>query len=89
VKPDSLTPREMKIGDLVMYDYELGVVERRTTDKPWVVHHGEVGVVVSTHWPGYGIESQEVAEVLFFAANYVKKSYKKYLVVVSEVAEDE
>jgi len=67
----------VKVGDLVKYKYGEG---RRTEENPYTIEREELGVVIATEWPE---ENHEVAEVFFFGANYVKRSYKKYLETIS------
>ena len=67
----------MKVGDLVKYKYGEG---RRTEENPYTIEREELGVVIATEWPE---DNHEVAEVFFFGASYVKRSYKKYLETIS------
>lgn len=75
----------MKVGDLVKYNYggppglNITHLKRREED-PWLIEHGEIGVVVTQNWK----DKPDVAEIFFFGANYIKRSYKEYLEVVSE-----
>ena len=67
----------MKVGDLVKYNFSEAP---RTDENPYNIERGEVGVVVSfdsLH------DDDAVANILFFAANYVKKSFTIYLEIIS------
>jgi len=66
----------MKSGDLVKYTY--GSDHKQDADG---FNKGDLGVIIDSQW----MNNDEVAEVFFFNANDMKRSYKKYLEVVSGV----
>lgn len=68
----------MKPGDLVTYNFSEG---RRNEESPYTIERGEVGVVLGFY---DGEKAQSIANVYFFGAGYVKKSYTKYLEIISE-----
>ena len=68
----------MKPGDLVTYNFSEG---RRNEENPYTIERGEVGVVLES---SAGEKAQSIANVYFFGAGYIKKSYMKYLEIVSE-----
>ncbi len=68
----------MKVGDLVRYAYGSA---KRTKDEPCTIERGDVGVIMSFD-PSFN--EDKVVNVFFFTANYTKKSFGKYLEVVSE-----
>ena len=73
----------MKVGDLVKYNYGTA---RADFDKDyWGAVRGELGVIVDICWHG----DPDVAEILWFNKYGLQRSYKKYLEVVSERAQNE
>ena len=68
----------MKPGDLVTYNFSEG---RRNKENRYTIERGEVGVVLES---SAGEKAQSIANVYFFGAGYIKKSYEKYLEIISE-----
>ena len=70
----------MKPGDLVSYNFSEG---RRNKENPYNIERGEIGMVLES---SAGEKAQSIANVYFFGAGHIKKSYEKYLEMVSEAA---
>ena len=66
----------MNVGDLVKYNY--GPAKGSGPDY-WGAAKGELGVIVDSCWCG----DPEVAEILWFNKHGLQRSYKKYLIIVS------
>ena len=79
----------MKVGDLVQYSMETYPVKKAVRHR-WEIYKGDIGIVMNVYWedPNRTFSSSQVAEVLFFSTGYLKKSYLRYLKLISE-AEDE
>jgi len=69
----------VKVGDLVKYNFSEG---RRTEENPYTIERGEIGVVLES---SDGETLNSIVNVFFFGAGYIKKSYMKYLEIISEV----
>ena len=67
----------MKVGDLVKYNFGEG---RRTEENPYNIERGEIGVVLES---SDGELLNSITNVFFFGAGYIKKSYMKYLEIIS------
>jgi hypothetical protein len=70
----------MKPGDLVKYNFSEG---RRNKEHPYTIERGEIGVVLES---SDGETLNSIVNVYFFGAGFIKKSYMKYLEIVSEAA---
>jgi|TARA_R110000824_G_scaffold168399_1_gene345364 hypothetical protein len=68
----------VKPGDLVKYNFSDG---RRNNENPYNIERGEIGMVLES---SAGEKAQSIANVYFFGAGHIKKSYEKYLEMVSE-----
>ena len=67
----------MKAGDLVKYNFSEG---RRNEENPYNIERGEIGVVLES---SDGERRNSIANVFFFGAGYIKKSYMEYLEIIS------
>ena len=68
----------MKVGDLVKYNFSEAP---RTDENPYNIERGEIGVVLES---SDGETLNSIANVFFFGAGFIKKSYMKYLEVISD-----
>ena len=69
----------MNVGDLVEYNY--GPPEPLGPNH-WGSVLGDIGVVVDSCWNG----DEDVAEILWFNKYGIQRSYKKYLLLLSETS---